>query len=464
MRNFTENNFIRKLIISVICVVMMNFCFAPISRAADFGGKMMGYVRDFLTGLTDSAASLIQLGVTGKWSTATAGKGSGKPEGNAPKSDYWIGEENFEYPILQISPELIFTNKIQLLDINFISEIKEGSEADDKYILKVSDTSPLKELRNIVAGWYVTLRTIAVVGLLSVLIYVGIRIIISSTSGDKAKYKEKLMDWVVAFCLLFFMHYIMAATVTIVDKVNDLLGNTVDVQEGLVIDPDYGAIKSYVGADGELGTGEIDLGTLHYSGIDQDRAIELAKEKGKALGGKFQIEDSEFKEIEKDDQNGIYRSEYRIVYDKFNIVITRTDTWNPQNENEAGKTAFTYEIFSKGNNADDDEENPTVGNNTINTDKFLDVEVSQDSNRVYYFTNYARLFLNVKDNSEYISMATAYLIIYIALVSFTVVFTFRYIKRVIYIAFLTLIAPLVALTYPIDKLKDRKSTGLEYVV
>ena len=61
-------------------------------------------------------------------------------------------------------------------------------------------------------------------------------------------------------------------------------------------------------------------------------------------------------------------------------------------------------------------------------------------------------------------MATAYLIIYIALVSFTVVFALRYIKRVIYIAWLTLMAPMVALTYPIDKIKDRKSTSLEYVV
>ena len=57
-----------------------------------------------------------------------------------------------------------------------------------------------------------------------------------------------------------------------------------------------------------------------------------------------------------------------------------------------------------------------------------------------------------------------YLIIYIALIVFTVMFAIRYIKRVIYIAFLTLMAPMVALTYPLDKIKDRKSSGLEYVV
>jgi hypothetical protein len=61
-------------------------------------------------------------------------------------------------------------------------------------------------------------------------------------------------------------------------------------------------------------------------------------------------------------------------------------------------------------------------------------------------------------------MSTAYLIIYIALITFTAVFTIRYIKRFIYIAFLTLMAPVVALTYPLDKIKDRKSTSMEYVV
>ncbi len=84
--------------------------------------------------------------------------------------------------------------------------------------------------------------------------------------------------------------------------------------------------------------------------------------------------------------------------------------------------------------------------------------------RILYFTNYARLFLNVKDNDDYLPMSTAYLIIYIALIAFTAMFTFRYIKRVIYIAFLTLMAPMVALTYPLDKIKDRKSTSMEYVV
>ncbi len=125
-----------------------------------------------------------------------------------------------------------------MLDVDFI----RGGSNDD-YLLPLDDTTPLEILRQIIAGWYVTLRTIAVVGLLSVLIYIGIRIIISSTASDKAKYKQRLIDWVVAFCLLFFMHYIMSATLTVVDKVNDVLGANSHVREGIALPTEYGPVR-----------------------------------------------------------------------------------------------------------------------------------------------------------------------------------------------------------------------------
>ena len=87
-----------------------------------------------------------------------------------------------------------------------------------------------------------------------------------------------------------------------------------------------------------------------------------------------------------------------------------------------------------------------------------------DGSEILYYINYVRLFLNVVDKDEYIPMSVGYLLIYIVLVVITIMFAVRYMKRVIYVAFLTLMAPLVALTYPIDKIKDRKSTSIQYVV
>lgn len=48
-------------------------------------------------------------------------------------------------------------------------------------------------------------------------------------------------------------------------------------------------------------------------------------------------------------------------------------------------------------------------------------------------------------------------IIFIVLVLFTVFFALTYLKRVLYLAFLTIIAPMVAMTYPIDKMNDGKA-------
>ena len=75
-----------------------------------------------------------------------------------------------------------------------------------------------------IASWYVALRTIALVGLLSVLLYIGIRIILKSTSAqDKAKYKNMLKDWVVALCILFVLHYMMAFMLNMTGSLNDII-------------------------------------------------------------------------------------------------------------------------------------------------------------------------------------------------------------------------------------------------
>lgn len=88
------------------------------------------------------------------------------------------------------------------------------------------------------------------------------------------------------------------------------------------------------------------------------------------------------------------------------------------------------------------------------------VMIASNENQVLYFINYARMYLNCEDDDNYMAMAFGYLFIYIALIVFTAMFAIRYVKRVIYLAFLTLMAPMVALTYPLDKIKDRKSPSI----
>lgn len=131
---------------------------------------------------------------------------------------------DYKFPNFKYSPEEIFTGKIDLLSIDFIS----GKIVDENGT-RENASSDWNEIRTTIASWYRALRLFAMVGLLSVLIYIGIRIIISANSQDKAKYKEKLVSWFIAMVLLFSMHYIMAFIIAVVQNITTLLGDTMGV-------------------------------------------------------------------------------------------------------------------------------------------------------------------------------------------------------------------------------------------
>ena len=103
--------------------------------------------------------------------------------------------------------------------------IEDVLNPDGKTTKMVKSTS--KELQKSISKWYKALRLVALVGLLSVLVYVGIRIIISSTGQEKAKYKKMIMDWLAAICILFVLQYIMSFTMSIVENIIDIFKTNV---------------------------------------------------------------------------------------------------------------------------------------------------------------------------------------------------------------------------------------------
>lgn len=66
-----------------------------------------------------------------------------------------------------------------------------------------------------IATWYYGIRNLAIILSLIVLLYVGIRMAISTLAEDKAKYKKMLVDWIVGFITIFFIHYIIIITINI---------------------------------------------------------------------------------------------------------------------------------------------------------------------------------------------------------------------------------------------------------
>lgn len=257
----------------------------------------------------------------------------------------WFGD-NLQIPNIMYCPENIFANKIAMLDVNFVnpnlytpveetvggSPTEDSEKAAESIVTRTEGDS--KSLRTIIASWYKAFRNIAIVGLLIVLVYIGIRILISSTSSDKAKYKENLQDWFVALCLVFFIHYIMAAILSVTESITDML----------------------------------DDACSPYIWVDASKARENDMINDDWLSG---------------DSTGV-----------------------------TGGIRFRTTI-----------------------------------------TGYIRFMTQVDDTGDSIS----YSIMFFALTIFTVMFTISYIKRFLYVAFFTMIAPLVALTYPLDKIRDGKA-------
>lgn len=281
--------------------------------------------------------------------------------------DAWddVGDNNIKYPAyLYLTPESIFRNQIASLNPNFINAInmdgtlEKALGGDDDVVMdgKTSTSHAdnveknLNVLRSTIAKWYVAIRNFSLVGLLSVLVYIGIRVVISSTASDKAKYKQMISSWVGAICLIFLLHYIMAFTFTLTENLTDLF-------------------NSNMGNPG-----------IKLPSVVGDNA-------------KFTFND-------------------KTNNEKFSEVLSKL-----QGEH----------LVIKGNVFNANNEITGVAN----------------------LMQYARLYANLNGAS-----GLGYTITYLFLVGFTVIYFAKYIGRFIRIAFLTLIAPLITLTYPIDKLND----------
>ena len=100
-----------------------------------------------------------------------------------------------------------------------------------------SGTGAVHSIRENVAIWYYSLRNVAIVALLIILVYVGIRMVISTVAEEKAKYSKMLTDWVFSLVLLFLMHYIMIFTIEINKVLVDLVAKGLNPGSLLSVSP-----------------------------------------------------------------------------------------------------------------------------------------------------------------------------------------------------------------------------------
>ena len=112
-----------------------------------------------------------------------------------------------------LTPDDIFFNRVSFTNINFFD---------------FNCSASVKVIRENVAAWYYTLRIFSISALLLVLLYIGIRMAISTVASDQAKYKKMITDWLVSFALLFLLHYIIIATLTVNNGLVEILRNIMD--------------------------------------------------------------------------------------------------------------------------------------------------------------------------------------------------------------------------------------------
>lgn len=123
-----------------------------------------------------------------------------------------------------LTPETIIKGKFLLMDANIFKDFSSVS-SNEYYDLADYNLDGKKEIQKAIRGWYTALRNLAIVALLSILVYVGIRMMMTSIAADKAKYKSMFMDWLVALCLVVLMHYIMVGVLNLSQMIVEAMGN-----------------------------------------------------------------------------------------------------------------------------------------------------------------------------------------------------------------------------------------------
>ena len=116
-----------------------------------------------------------------------------------------------------LTPFDILFNKVPILDINFF-EI-----GDEENIVN--------QVRTGVATWYYVLRILASAILLVILVYVGIRMAVSTVASDRAMYKKMLVDWVCSLALIFVIQYIIVFAIYINNALVNAMSVTSDSEE-----------------------------------------------------------------------------------------------------------------------------------------------------------------------------------------------------------------------------------------
>lgn len=372
--------------------------------------------------------------------------------------------------------------RIPVLDINFFR--------DDTKIANYSNSSA-NILRPVVSNVYKSLRNLVLVMMMVVLLYVGIRIVVSTAVTDQVKYKQWLVDWVVGICLLLIMQYVMSFLMNVNEMIVKMLGDNKESSYYISLSKLGAGIETEdaVNAVSTVLTGD-DIVDSYYNSWD-----EVVSEAGTDPGVRlFYLDHLDIKN--KDEKS----DGYDFNDNTGEIQVDRKD-WASESDN--GSVFINARIFKPANSVKKGIAKffaagagailgnlAGLGGANINALSgaqmgwsIADASIADDdswADKAVYRCNIAEFCRTITTfGSKYIliyrgsgvyeaytenedvdksnSRFGEFAILYILLVLETCIFFYTYLKRVFKLAFYTMIAPLIAFMYPLDKLGDGKA-------
>lgn len=120
----------------------------------------------------------------------------------------------------------LLMGKYDLFDINiFVTSSSTATATQGQ-----SESNFNVVIKESVANWYGTIRTLAIILSLIILLYSGIRMAASTTVTDRVKYKKILTAWIVGFALIFVLHYIVLVLITVSNQLVKVLSALAPVE------------------------------------------------------------------------------------------------------------------------------------------------------------------------------------------------------------------------------------------
>lgn len=150
-------------------------------------------------------------------------------------SDAIAGMDSYSQQIVNV--ESIIFNRVPILNAN----IFEGN-ANEEIVDNETGNEVVTVIRESVAKWYYIMRLIVIAFMLLLLIFIGIKMAISTIASEKAVYKQMLMDWLAGMIIVFAIHYIMIGILTINDTIVDSLEPLAKEPPQIVQEYQYGDI------------------------------------------------------------------------------------------------------------------------------------------------------------------------------------------------------------------------------